>query len=161
MEQIKVISDFQKSKTLCPQCQGTNCIKRGKRRDKQRYQCKDCYRGFTENILTNPGKHIPAKYILPQNISAYEMKEYDTWDLRILGKNPAETRGYGVNFSEIYPNWLKQAAKDYIWSQVPRRETGTLERYVYTIKFISKFMQEFNFLHCEQIDREFVIDLIN
>ncbi len=87
MEQIKVISDFQKSKTLCPQCQGTNCIKRGKRRDKQRYQCKDCYRGFTENILTNPGKHIPAKYILPQNISAYEMKEYDTWDLRILGKN--------------------------------------------------------------------------
>jgi integrase/recombinase XerD len=165
MEQAKVDlqTNFKSDETKCPRCESLNYKKQGKRNGKQRYQCKDCHRKFTENIPSqiNPGKHLRANYVLPKSISANEMKKYDVWDLRVLGKKPSQTRGFGLNFSEIHPNWLKEATKDYIWFQVSRRETGTLIRYVYTINLISSFMQKFNFLHPNEIDRKFVIDLIN
>jgi len=35
----------------CKYCRSTNCIKRGKRKEIQRYHCKDCNRGFQDSYL--------------------------------------------------------------------------------------------------------------
>lgn len=53
MEQIQVLPNTDKNAVSCPRCQSSNYKKLGTRRGKQRYNCKDCNRYFTENIINS------------------------------------------------------------------------------------------------------------
>ncbi len=158
MEQIKVVPDCHNDEIKCPRCQSISCIKRGKFKDKQKYYCKDCHRKFTDFLLEN----IKSKYALPENISPKDMKSFDVWDLRVLGKQPTTKGCYGINFSNVEPKWLKQAYKDFIWLKLINNSTSTVSIYLSNLKFISKFASQNNIdLEPQNIDRNFVLDLLN
>ena len=161
MKRIQLVPDFQSDEIKCPKCQSNNCGTRGKRKHKQRYQCNDCGKWFASG-LSNRQRLISAKGILPENISPQEMKYYDAWDLRILGKKATGNGSYSINFIEIKPEWLKQAAKEFIWSIIPAYSISTIHQYVAKIKTISDFAEENNFyLNPENIDRKLVNNLVN
>lgn len=161
MKPIKLILDIQNDEIKCPRCQSNNCGTRGKRKHKPRYRCNDCGKWFASGI-SNRQRLINAKTILPENISPQGMKYYDAWDLRILGKKAKGNGSYSINFIGIKPEWLKQAAKEFIWSIIPAYNISTIQQYVGKIKTISDFVEENNFyLNPENIDRKLVHDLIN
>lgn len=160
MEQIKVTLDFQDDEIRCPKCQSLDYLKNGKQKGLQRYQCKNCHKYFTKRKILD--KRISAKDVLPESISPQEMKLYDIWDLRVLGKQPTTSGRYSINFSSIKPNWLKQAAKDFIWTEVSNHETSTIASYIMFINKISNFaMSNYLNLKIQDVNKSFVNNLIN
>ncbi len=90
------------------------------------------------------------------------MKILDVWDLRILGKKPGSVGDYSINFLGIYPDWLKQAVKDFIWFKTVSLSTATIINNVRHLKVISYFAEVNKiYLHPQDIDRVFVVNLIN
>ena len=160
MEQAKVLHEFQDDERSCPRCQSINYIKDGKRKDgQQRYKCKKCDKRFSKN------KNFKSRYSkveLPKQISPQEMKMLDVWDVRVLGKEITNGGRYSINFIELYPTWLKQAVKDFIWCQIPTKSTEAIIHHLVNLKYINNFVEINNInLEPSKVNRILVVDLLN
>jgi hypothetical protein len=120
----------QKTKDLtdklhCPVCSSISFVKKGKSpiTKKQQYKCSKCKKLFIEN----PDK-VSSKYYLPKNITPQEMFDYDIWDVKVLGKKPATNGQYTLKFTGINFDWLKLAAKKWIYYRAATNEMATLQR---------------------------------
>ena len=117
---------------------------------------------IAKKFPNNTRLNYTSKCRLEKNISPQDMKKLDVWDLRILGKKPSRTVGYRLNFLDIYPDWFKQATKEFIWSNISKRKIPTLKQYQFRLRIISNFARDNTiYLTPKNMNRELVIDLIN
>ena len=142
----------------CPCCLGNSIIKKGKspQTHKQQYKCKDCNKLFLEN----PDK-VSSKYYLPENITPQEMFNYDIWDLRVLGKEPATNGQYTLKFSDINIDWIKRAIKKWIYYRAANNEVITLQKKLETIKDFARTIEIFSVVtNPDNLNRAIIQDYI-
>lgn len=149
MLKAKLIKNFQGDDLSCPRCVSTNIIKAGSRKSKKQYRCADCGRWFIEK-----SERLDSRHILPKNITPSEMRLCDVWDLRILGKKPSSSGSYTLNFTGIHTDWLKVAAKDFIWSRVAIYKTDSLVHQVGSLKHFNEYIEQKNIVSSQDINRE-------
>ncbi|MGF1542838.1 MAG: hypothetical protein ACFCU5_20750 [Pleurocapsa sp.] len=134
----------------CPQCNSTNIIKNGRRRDRQRYKCKDCNRHFQEtnnlsgdrqqnsqksNLKTKktqlPDKalilltaHRSGSTWLSDAIRCHPFVEYSSQALlyQELGING---RRYPVDLSNCADGVYEIEVQSGVWNKIPRFDVST------------------------------------
>lgn len=142
----------------CHHCDSRHIVKAGKcpRTGKQKYRCQSCKRVFHENPIK-----VSSSNYLPKDITPQEMFHYDLWDIRVLGKQAAVNGQYSLNFSDISLDWLKSAAKKWLWYRVVSNEMPTLQRKLETIKaFEYVISSNFSSLQPHQINRQTIQEFI-
>lgn len=161
MKRIQLVSDFQNDEIKCPKCRSDNYIKKGKVKSQQRYKCKNCNKTFNFKAI-NHNKCVSSKDILPDNISPYKMKGYDIWNLKLLGKKPTTSGDYSLNFTEIHPEWLKIAVKDFLWIRSANRKSASLIDDLGRLKKISRYLEiEKVFLQPTTVNRKLILNVIH
>lgn len=143
--QLELASD----KLVCPKCQSSNYIKKGKDHGKkQAYGCKDCGRYFVENPSRANHNHLKISD--------------DVWDVKDLGLSVSKyDRETKLVFIRIQQDWLKVAAKKFIRFMAATREIGTLLNYISKLNTFSNFIYElYPKIVPSKISRDFLIEYI-
>ncbi|MFM2315117.1 MAG: hypothetical protein RLZZ04_4393 [Cyanobacteriota bacterium] len=142
----------------CPKCKSFDVRLYGKDKlnKKQKYLCNNCGRSFGENPT-----FASARYILPENITPEKMFNYDIWDMRILGVEPGSNGNYSLTFSKVKPEWLKQAAKEWIRFKSAVDSGNTLCQKMSSIRYFSNFISRKDYdVNPQDIDRKIIIEFI-
>ena len=142
----------------CPACHSRKLRKNGKepRNNKQKYLCKNCGKTFTENP-----KFASSRYILPKDITPELMFDYDIWDLQIFGLDIPSNGNYSVTFSNIKPEWLKNAAKQWIRFKASCDVASTLNIKVVSIRHFSRcIIDYFPDINPQDINRDLIVQYI-
>lgn len=92
-----------------------------------------------------------------------ELMNKDKWHAHDVGLHLSRDRSsYWLPFYKIKPEWLKQTAKQFIYSQAPVRTYSTCRAYLTALISFGCFLTEFNSnITPKGINREIIIDYIN
>ena len=88
------------------------------------------------------------------------MKQYNAWDLRLVGKKPTSNGNYSLHFSDIEPIWLRLAVKEFCWMKLSSYEISTLRNCLTSLKKFASYVKD-NHIQQSDIDRDSIVDFIN
>lgn len=139
METARILQTENKSSLFCPNCKSGSFVKHGKskKRGVQNYKCRECGKCFLESITPSSR----PEFLSSEDPSAEYEK--DVWDIRNLGVQPGPALcRYKLNFTTIFPFWLRQAAKQCVRHTLATLTFNTADYRLTGIKCFSKFLAE-------------------
>ncbi len=160
---VKTVRTFAYKGNGCPKCHSYDVKPHGSRpysyksksRRKRKFLCNNCGRTFVENPRYQSSRHILSEATTPE-----EMFVGDIWDVRILGLEATVNGNYTLNFSNIEPEWLKLAAKEWVRFKSVNNSCSTLCQRVTSIRWLSRFLKKRKyFINPEDIDRNLAVEI--
>jgi len=140
---------------VCPRCGSHRIRQCGRYKGTLDYKCPDCLNSvlaFPNSAFAN---NFPAK-----NLNSEQMYKSDVWDIRVFGLTLSNYESYTLNFSTITPQWLKNAAKQWLKYRIDIDiDAGnTLISRLNSICHFAKFIKEhYPGLQPEYINRDLLV----